>query len=65
LVSGLSLFGTVVTLGSAGLLSGCGEDKSAGQLENVQDPTKTQSGQDSMKAYMDQMQSKTGKAKRR
>jgi hypothetical protein len=65
LVSGLSLFGTVLTLGSAGLLSGCGDEKSAGQLENVPDPTKTQSGQDSMKAYMEQMKSKTGKAKRR
>ncbi|HZW30233.1 MAG TPA: hypothetical protein VFF52_05955 [Isosphaeraceae bacterium] len=61
LVSGLSLFSGALTLGSASLLSGCGDDKSAGPLENVVDPTKTQAGQDSMKAYMGQMQAKTGK----
>ena len=61
LVSGLSLFGAALTLGSAGLLSGCGDEKSAGQLENATDPTKTQGGMDSMKAYMGEMKAKTGK----
>jgi hypothetical protein len=63
LVSGLSLFSAVLTMGSAGLLSGCGDDKSAGPLENPVDPTTTQSGQDSMKSYMQQRQQKTGKKK--
>jgi hypothetical protein len=55
LVSGLSLFGSAVTLVSASLLSGCGDEKSAGQLENVSDPTKKQDGMDSMKASLNQM----------
>jgi hypothetical protein len=63
LVSGLSLFSAVLTLGSAGLLSGCGDDKSAGPLENPVDPTKTQSGMDSMNAYKTQHLDKSGKAK--
>jgi hypothetical protein len=65
LVSGLSLLGGALSLGSVSLLSGCSDEKSAGQLENVPDPTKTQSGQDSMKAYMEQMQNKTGRAKKK
>ena len=63
LVSGLSLFSAVLTLGSASLLSGCSDEKSAGQLENVQDPTKTQSGMDSMNAYKSQHLTKSGKPK--
>jgi hypothetical protein len=63
LVSGLSLFGAGLTMGSAVLLSGCGDEKSAGQLENVPDPTKTQSGMDSMNAYKSQHLNKSGKAK--
>jgi hypothetical protein len=64
LVSGLSLFGSALALGSASLLSGCGgEDKSAGQLENVKDPTKTQDGMDSMKAFMEEQKKRSGKRK--
>ena len=63
LVSGLSLFSAALTLGSASLLSGCGDEKSAGQLENVPDPTKTQGGMDSMNFYKGQHLGKTGKPK--
>jgi hypothetical protein len=64
LVSGLSLVGCAVALGPVAMFSGCGDaDKSAGQVEAV-DVTKTQSAQDSMKAYQEQMQKKTGTKKR-
>jgi hypothetical protein len=55
LVSGISLFGSAVALVSASLLSGCGDEKSGGQIENVGDPTKKQDGMDSMKATLDQI----------
>lgn len=54
LASGLSLFGLALTLGSAAAMSGCGDDKSAGQLENKGEVTQTPDAQDSMKAYMEQ-----------
>ncbi|MHB1559605.1 MAG: hypothetical protein ACYC61_19325 [Isosphaeraceae bacterium] len=56
LASSLSFFGLALTLGSAALMSGCGDDKSAGQLENKGEITKTPDAQDSMKAYMEQGQ---------
>ena len=55
LVSVLSLCGYTLSLGSAIVLSGCGDDKTAGPIQNAVDPTKTQAGQDSMKAYLGQM----------
>ncbi len=55
LVSGLSVLGCVLSLGSLAAISGCGEDKSGGQVENAGDATKTPDAQDSMKAAMEQM----------
>ncbi len=63
LVSGLSMFGFALSLGSVGMITGCGDDKGGGQLENKGDVTKTPDAQDSMKAYMDGMQKRTGKKK--
>jgi len=63
LASGLSLFGSVLAMGSVSLLSGCGDDKSAGQLENPPDPTKTPDGMDSMKAFMQEQKKRSGKKK--
>jgi hypothetical protein len=62
LVSGLSLLGSVLTLGSVSLLSGCGDDKSQGQLENVPDPAVA--GKDSMDFYKSQHLDAKGKAKK-
>ena len=62
LVSGLSLFGSMLTLGSVSLLSGCGEDKSAGQLQNVPDPAVA--GKDSMDFYKSQHLDSKGRAKK-
>lgn len=56
LASGLSLFGLALTLGSAAAMSGCGDDKSGGQVENKGEITQTPDAQDSMKAYMEQGQ---------
>jgi len=51
----LAAFG--LALSSASLLGGCGtDDKGAGQVETDVAPTKTQSGIDSMKGYMQQKQ---------
>jgi hypothetical protein len=63
LVSGISLLGSVLTLGSMSLLSGCGDEKGGGQVENPVDPTKTQSGMDSMKATLEQMKQRKAKTK--
>jgi hypothetical protein len=64
----MSLVGLGLALTSASLLAGCGSaDKSEGQVENPVDPTKTQSGMDSMKGYMEQkkqMQTKGGAPKK-
>jgi len=49
--SGLLLCGTIC-------LSGCGSDQGEGMVQNTTDPTKTPDAQDSMKAYMKQMQTK-------
>jgi hypothetical protein len=62
LVSSISVFGSVLGLSTVSLLSGCGDEKSGGQIENPVDPTKTQSGMDSMKATMDQMKQRQRKA---
>lgn len=56
LASGFSFFGLALTLGSAVVMSGCGDDKSGGQVENKGDVTETPDAQDSMKAYMEQGQ---------
>lgn len=37
-------------MGSAALLSGCGDDKAPGQVESTGDVTKTPDAMDSMKA---------------
>ncbi len=51
LVSGLSLFGSAFALGSAAVLSGCGDDVGPKQTpEAASDATKTVDGMDSMKA---------------
>jgi hypothetical protein len=55
LVSALSSLGC---LGSLALISGCSDDKAAGQLDNPGDITKTPDAQDSMKASMDMYQKK-------
>jgi hypothetical protein len=57
LLSGLTACGWLSLLGSVAVLSGCGDDKSEGQVKAV-DVTKTQDGMDSMKAYQGQMQTK-------
>jgi hypothetical protein len=54
-VSSTSFAGFLLALGPVSLLSGCGDDKGPGQVETPVDPTKTQSGMDSMKAYQEQM----------
>jgi hypothetical protein len=61
LASGLSLFSTVLTLGSASLLSGCSDEKSAGQIENAPDPAVV--AKDSMNFYKSQHLQKSGKPK--
>jgi F0F1-type ATP synthase membrane subunit c/vacuolar-type H+-ATPase subunit K len=58
LTSGLSLFGIAFAMGSAALVSGCSDDKSAGQVENKGDIAKTPDAQDSMKASMEQMKNR-------
>jgi hypothetical protein len=55
LVSGLSVLGCVLSLGLLAAISGCGEDKSGGQVDNPGDVAKTPDAQDSMKAAMEQM----------
>ena len=55
LMSGISVFASALGLSSVSLLSGCGDEKSGGQVENPVDPTKTQSGMDSMKNTLEQM----------
>jgi hypothetical protein len=64
LISGLSLLGCTFSLASAAVLSGCGVEKSGGQLEDPGDVTKTPDAMDSMKAYQGQMKER-GKAVRR
>jgi hypothetical protein len=65
LVSGVSFAGMGLALISASLLSGCGnDDKGAGQVETPVDPTKTQSGMDSMKAYLQKKQEMKGGTKK-
>jgi hypothetical protein len=61
LISGFSVVGSALVLGSVGLVSGCGSDKSEGQIDNPVDPMKNQGALDSMKAYQDQIKKKTGK----
>ncbi len=58
LVSGLSLIGCFLSLGSLAVMSGCGDDKGPGQVENAGDVTKTPDAMESMKAYQGQMQNR-------
>jgi len=59
--SGISLVGLGLALTSASLLAGCGgSDKEEGQIENPVDPTKTPSGIDSMKGYMQEKKQRQG-----
>jgi hypothetical protein len=60
-LSGISVFGFGLALGSVSLLSGCGGSGETTQLENVSDPGKAQGGMDSMKAYQGITKEKTGK----
>ncbi len=56
LASGLSLFGLALSLGSAAVMSGCGDDdKGAGQVETKGNIAETPDAKDSMNAYMDRM----------
>ena len=49
-VSGTTVLGFGLVLGSAGMITGCGDsDKSAGQVENAVNPTKK--AQDSMQHF--------------
>ena len=50
LVSAFSSLGCVLSLGSLVLVSGCSDDKAAGQIDNPVDTIKTPDAQDSMKA---------------
>lgn len=55
LASGLSFFGLALSLGSAAVMSGCGDEKEGGHLETKGNITETPDAKDSMNAYMDRM----------
>jgi len=63
-VSGTTVLGFGLALGSAGLITGCGDsDKSAGQVENAVDPT--QKAKDSMQHFKDDVSKKAKKGPNR
>jgi hypothetical protein len=64
-LSGLARFGFGFALCSSSLLVGCGGDTGQfSQVENPTDPTKSQGGMDSMKAYQSLQKEKMGKSQR-
>ena len=55
---GLAIAFSALVTGGAFCVSGCGNDSGEGMIDNPKDATKSQDAQDSMKAYMKNMQTK-------
>jgi hypothetical protein len=59
LTSSVSVLGSALALGSMAAVSGCGDDKGAGMVDNnPAEFAKTQDAQDSMKAALEQMKNR-------